>query len=64
MVIADVIDHTIDPKISLSLSLHQQVEELEAILVEIQEDLSVQVVHESVQQVHEAMDEKERQDHM
>ena len=60
MVIADVIDHTIDPKISLSL--HQQVEELEAILVEIQEDLSVQVVHEVVQEVHEAMDEKERQD--
>ena len=64
MVIADVIDHTIDPKISLSLSPHQQVEELEAVLMEIQEDLSVQVVHEIVQQVHEAMDEKERQDQM
>ena len=48
---------------SLSLSLsHQQVEELEAILVEIQV-LVQDEVHEVDQKVHEAFDEKEHQDH-
>ena len=68
MVIADAIAHAIDPP--LFFSLHQQVEELEAILVEIQAyladlaDLVVQdKVHEFDQKVHEALDEKGHQDH-
>ena len=66
MVIAIV--HAIDPP--LLFFLHQQVEELEVILVEIQgyladlADLVVQdKVHEVDQKVHEALDEKEHQDH-
>ena len=50
-----------------SYSLHQQVEELEAILVEIQDylaDLMVQnKVHEVIKKVHEALDEKKHHDH-
>ena len=68
MVIADAIVHAIDPP--LLYFLHQQVEELEVILVEIQgnqadlTDLVVQdKVHEVDQKVHEALDEKEHQDH-
>ena len=68
MVIADAIAHAIDPL--LLFPLHQQVEELEAILVEIQGYLADQVdlvvqdkVHEVDQRVHEALDEKEHQDH-
>ena len=68
MVIAGAIVHAIDPP--LLFSLHQQVEELEAILVEIRgyladlADLVVQgKVHEVDQKVHEALDEKEHQDH-
>ena len=65
MVIADAIVHANDPP--LLFLLHQQVEELEVILVEIQgylADLVVQVkVHEVDQKVHEALDEKEHQDH-
>ena len=64
MVIADAISHATDPP--LLFSLHQ-VEELEAILVEIQgylADLADQdKVHEVDQKFHEALDEKERQDH-
>ena len=68
MVIADAIAHAIDPP--LLFFLHQQVEELEVILVEIQgyladlADLVVQdKVHAVDQKVHEAFDEKEHQDH-
>ena len=68
MVIADAIVHAIDPP--LLYFLHQQVEELEVILVEIQgnqadmTDLVAQDnVHEVDQKVHEALDEKEHQDH-
>ena len=68
MVIAGAIARAIYP--TLLFSLHQQVEELEAILVEIQgyladqADLVVQdKVHEIDQRVHEALDEKEHQDH-
>ena len=60
-----VIAHAIDPL--LLFSLHQQVEELEAILVEIQACLADLVVQDKVQEVdqkvHEALDEKELQDH-
>ena len=69
MVIADAIGHAIDPPLLLFLS-YQQVEELEVILVGIQDsladfaDLVVQdKVHEVDQKVHEALDEKEHQDH-
>ena len=68
IVIAGAIAHAIDP--TFLFSLHQQVEELEAIMVEIQcyladqADLVVQdKVHEIDQRVHEALDEKEHQDH-
>ena len=57
MVIADVIDHAMHTR--LLLSSHQQLE-LEAILVEVQADLADLVVPE---EVHEDLDEKERQDH-
>ena len=68
MVIADVTAHAMDPRLLLSLSVpHQQVEELVAILVEIQAglaDLAVQEkVHEVVQKVFEASDQEEHQDH-
>ena len=61
-VIADVTAHAMDPKLllSLSLSLHQQVVELEAILVEIQADMADLAVQ---QNVHEDSVEKEDQDH-
>ena len=65
MVIADAIAHAIDPPLLFSLQL--QVLELEAILVEIQghlADLADQdKVHDADQKVHEALDEKEHQDH-
>ena len=68
MVIAGAIAHAIDPP--LLFSLHQHVEELEAILVEIQGYLTdsadlvfLEKVHEVDQKVHEALDEKEHQDH-
>ena len=65
VVIADAIVHAIDPP--LLFFLHQQVEELEVILLEIQghlADLAVQdKVHEVDHKVHEALDEKEHQDH-
>ena len=61
MVIADAIAHAIDPP--LLFFVHQQVEELEVILVEIQDDLAdladlvVQDnVHKVDQKVHEALD--------
>ena len=69
MVIADTIAHAIDPP-PFMFFLHQQAEELEVILVEIHgyladlADLVVQdKVHEDDQKVHEALDEKEHQDH-
>ena len=68
MVIEDAIAHAIDPP--LLFSLHLQVVELEVVLVEIHAyladlaDLIVQgKVHEVDQKVHEALDEKEHQDH-
>ena len=68
MVTAGAIAHAID--LPLLFSLHQQVEELGAILVEIQgylanqADLVVQdKVHDVDQKVHEVLDEKEHQDH-
>ena len=68
MVIAGAIAHVIDPP--LLFFVHQQVGELEAILVDIhgyvadQAGLVVQdQVHEVDQKVHEASNEKEHQDH-
>ena len=50
MAIADVIAHAMDPR--LLLSLDQQVEELEAILVEFQADLADhEKVHEETQKL-------------
>ena len=63
MVIEDAIVQAIDPL--LSFFLHQQVEELEVILVEIQGYLAglacQDKVHEVDQKVQEALDEKEHQ---
>ena len=68
MVIADAIAHAIDPP--LLFSLYRQLEELEAILVEIQVYLADQAdladqdkVNEVGRKVFEALDEKEHQDH-
>ena len=62
--IANAICHAIDPP--LLFFLHQQVEELEVILAKIQAYLA-DVVQDKVlevdQKVHEALDEKEHQDH-
>ena len=64
MVIAGMTAHAMDPRLMFYLSLHQQVEELEVILVETQADLAVQEkVNEVVQKVHEVSDEEEHQDH-
>ena len=65
MVIADAIDHAVDPP--LLFFLHQQVEELEVILVEIQGYLADLVVededYEVYHKVHEALDVKEHKVH-
>ena len=64
MVIADAIAHATDPP--LLFFLHQQVEELGAILVEIIQGYladQVDLVVQGDQGVHEALDEKEHQDH-
>ena len=62
--IADVTAHAVHFRLLLSLSLpHQQLEELGAILVEVQADLAVQEVHEVPEVVQEATDQEEHQGH-
>ena len=68
MEIADVIAHAMHFRLLLFLP-QQQVEELEAILVDVHEDLAVQEVQEAldvlevVQEVHMATDQEEHQGH-